>query len=177
MTSTTVAAAHGGGYLQGTIIVPGTNVGSTDTLVGMILWNDQSGATTATSKWGTGSVTDCWAPANESAAADLEGGVFGIAMNVVVAGATGLQVCIYGQKIPALMETTAGETSILAGAPLMIDVADDELISRAFAVTKTGLAQPIRFKCSTTQATTASVVNTINVDVSGIHPFGQFSGS
>lgn len=172
-----VAAAHGGGYIIPTRVVMGTNVGSTATVVGMILWNDQSGATTATLKTGAGSVTACWAAANESAAADLEGGVFGIAMNVVAAGAAGLQVCIEGQGIPALMETTAGETSILAGAPLMIDVADDELISRAFAVTKTGLAQPIRFKCSTTQATTASANNTINVDVSGICPFGQFSGS
>lgn len=176
MTSTTVAA-HGGGYMLGTKIVTGTNVGSTATTVGMILWNDQAGATTATQKTGQGGVTDCWAPANESAAADLEAGVFGIAMNAVAAAGTGLKVCIEGQGIPALMETTAGETSIAAGAPLMIDVADDELISRAFAVTKTGLAQPIRFKCSTTQATTASAVNTINVDVSGIHPFGQFSGS
>jgi len=176
MTSTT-AAAHGGGFILTTEYVYGTNVGSTATTVGMILWLDQAGATTTTLKFGLGSVTSCWAAANESAASDLEAGVFGVAMNAVAAGASGLKVCIQGMGIPALMETTGGETSIVAGAPLMIDVADDELISRAFAVTKTGLAQPIRFKCSTTQSTTASAVNTINVDVSGIHPFGQFSGS
>jgi len=168
-------ATHHIGSARPTVVERGKNTGSKTIAVGMVVYQEGSGATDATKKYGTDSVSACWAPASDAGAADLEHRKWGVAKTAAAVGAE-FEVYVSGEMIPCLMETTSGETSILAGAPLMIDHADDEVISRAFAVTKTGLGQPIRFQSSITQTTTASADNTIKVDLFEF-PIGQFSGS
>lgn len=169
-------ASHHMGSARPTVIEKGTNTGSKTVTVGMILYREDEGATTATKKYGEGSVSSCWAPASDAGATDLEFRTWGVCKTTSAAVGADIEVYVSGEMIPALIETTGGETSIAAGAPLFVDHADDELISRAFAVTKTGLGQPVKFRSSITQATTASTNNTIYVDVFP-YSMGQFSGS
>lgn len=168
-------ATHHIGSSRPQVVERGTNVGSKAIEVGWVVYLKESDASSPTVKFGRNGVSSAWEPASDAAAADLEHRKFGIAKTAAAVGAD-FEVYVSGDMIPASIETTGGETSILAGAPLMVDDADDELITRAFAVTKTGLAQPIRFKSSTTQTTTASTVNTIYVDVYN-PPVGYFTGS
>lgn len=171
-------ATHLAGYTIRQTVINGLNAGSKTISTGMIVYNKTTtaaGAAAATVHGRTG-VTYYWAPASDAAAADLECKTWGVALTGAAVGSE-LKVCIAGNDIPALMETTSGETSLLAHAPLYIDHADDELISRAFAVTKTGLAQTIRFRLSKAQTTTASADNTVYVDVEGVSGFGYGSGA
>jgi hypothetical protein len=172
-------ATHHIGSSRPQIVERGTNVGSKAIEAGWVVYLKESDASSPTVKFGRNGVSSAWEPASDAALVDLEQRKFGIAKTAAAVGAD-FEVYVSGDMIPAKLLTTGGEVSILAGAPLMVDATvatgDDELITRAFAVTKTGLEQPIRFKSSTTQTTTASTVNTIYVDVYN-PPVGYFTGS